>query len=446
MLSTCPDCSKATWVWAQPAVDGLWGAQPCCGSELSPTAAAPCGYVRWKARTDTPHTAEMCSHHPKGNDSESRKELSCSQPSCRGRRQQACRAQNGASHSTSGSAPHGVRASPPTNPRMGIRRAPSRGQWTGTRAPPKRAIAESLGFQQGPQSQWDISSWDNPQHLPVPPDTALEHQKPSGLPPVRQQPQDTAASESCSHTAPRWDEAQQHGRSTVPMAPSSQPALVGRQAVRAMVHHHQYAYHLPSMPPLQPICDHTWLRRRGSCRGGGGGGGDPLPPSQRRHTAQPGAGAIPLQEQGWLMHTALPRPHSSHLTCTHQSLLPALFPTFFVYVCPNFPLLILSSQHPVLLELLRALQPSSTSRGPAAAQPKLPYSHPIPYIPSQAGAAEQHGLQPPLLRGSTWCPRWKRSWLEGPPNPGTLRALPAASEHPEGSQPTAAPAAEPQNS
>ena len=220
MLSTCPDCSKATWVWAQPAVDGLWGAQPCCGSKLSPTAAAPCGYVRWKARADTPHTAEMCSHHPKGNDSESRKELSCSQPSCRGRRQQACRAQNGASHSTSGSAPHRVRASPPTNPRMGIRRAPSRGQWTGTRAPPKRAIAESPRFQQGPQSQWGISSWDNPQHLPVPPDTALEHQEPSGLPPVRQQPQDMAASKSCSHMAPRQEEARQEHCAYGPQQPA----------------------------------------------------------------------------------------------------------------------------------------------------------------------------------------------------------------------------------
>lgn len=62
MLLACPDCSKGTWGWAQPPYD----------SELSPTAAAPRGSVGWKARADTPHTAEACGHDPKGKDSPSR--------------------------------------------------------------------------------------------------------------------------------------------------------------------------------------------------------------------------------------------------------------------------------------------------------------------------------------------------------------------------------------
>lgn len=138
---------------------------------------------------------------------------------------------------------------------------------------------------QGPQSRWDIGSWDNPQWLPVPPDTAL-----GTLRLVTGQ----AAGSGWGSPPAKAARTQCLGRIGVPTAPGSQPTLTGERAVRATVHHHQYAYRLPSAPPLQPICDHTWLRRRGSCRGGGGGGEDPPAPSQHGHAAQPGAGAVPL--------------------------------------------------------------------------------------------------------------------------------------------------------
>lgn len=165
---------------------------------------------------------------------------------------------------------------------MGIRRPPSRGQCTGRQAPPKRAIAQSPrapshGGTSAPGKTHSSSQYHQTQHW-----------EPSGLSPVRQQPRDGAA-------PPKPLAPGARAGSVCPQPPHSQPTLTGERAVRATVHHHQYAYRLPSAPPLQPICDHTWLRRRGSCRGGGGGGGeDPPAPSQHGHAAQPGAGAVPL--------------------------------------------------------------------------------------------------------------------------------------------------------
>lgn len=148
---------------------------------------------------------------------------------------------------------------------MGIRRPPSRGQCTGRQAPPKRAIAQSPrapshGGTSAPGTTHSGSQYHQTQHW-----------EPSGLSPVRQQPQDGASPPA------KAARTQCLGRIGVPTAPGSQPTLTGERAVRATVHHHQYAYRLPSAPPLQPICDHTWLRRRGSCRGGGGGGGQVTP-------------------------------------------------------------------------------------------------------------------------------------------------------------------------
>lgn len=93
------------------------------------------------------------------------------------------------------------------------------------------------------------SWWDNPQQLPVPPDTALQPQDP----PISPRPglhRRAAGRKGYGGTAA----ALCHG-------PSSQPAPAGGCLVCAMVHQHQYACHLPCTPPLQPICAHTWLRR-----------------------------------------------------------------------------------------------------------------------------------------------------------------------------------------
>lgn len=93
-----------------------------------------------------------------------------------------------------------------------------------------------------------------------------------------------------------------------------------------------------------------------------------------------------------MMHTATTPQLPPHLHTLEPP--PCSVSHFFHLYFPKFLLPSLSFQHPMLLE------PSSTSQEPTVL-PNTPCSHPIPYILSQAGAAEQHCLPPLLLMGST---------------------------------------------
>lgn len=90
MFSACQDCSKGTLGWAQPTADGLWrGGRAGAGTDLLQQQAEPhChspSWVHWVEDEDSHGQVEEGS------------ELDPAQ--LQGRRQQACRGQNEASHS-----------------------------------------------------------------------------------------------------------------------------------------------------------------------------------------------------------------------------------------------------------------------------------------------------------------------------------------------------------
>lgn len=174
---------------------------------------------------------------------------------------------------------------------------------------------------QGPQSRWDIGSWDNPQWLPVPPDTALGTLRLVtgqaaasgwGFPPRQSRSHPVPGQDRCAHS-PRQP-AHSHGRASGSCHGTSSPICLS-SPLRAPFAAHLRSHMAEAERKLQ-------RRRRRRRRSPSTIAARARSPAWRRCRSPIGTGLVNARSPATTpllpprLHTPEPPPRSvSHLSC-----------------------------------------------------------------------------------------------------------------------------------